>query len=90
MQEFDNYNPDSNEIKDIYAEEIDRELAYHFPVEESMEKQFYELINKKTSKKDIIKNVMSQIDEALDEGNREKFYRLSKMYRHIQKEFRYY
>ena len=42
MQDYyDNYDPDSNEIKDVYAEEIDKELSYHFPVEESMEKQFY-------------------------------------------------
>jgi hypothetical protein len=30
---YDNYDPNQKEIKDIYAEEIDKELTYHFPVE---------------------------------------------------------
>ena len=48
------------------------------------------MINSKVSKKNIIDNVMNQIDKALDERDEEKFYRLSKMYRHIQNEFKFY
>jgi len=88
---YDNYDPNQKEIKDIYAEEIDKELTYHFPVEVlEMEKQLKELFSRKISKKEVISKLMKLVDRALDVGDREEFDRLCEVYRNIQVEFKYY
>lgn len=91
MQDFDNYDPNQKEIKDIYTEEIDKELTYHFPVEVlEMEKQLKELFDRKFSKKKINDMLMEMVDKVLEENDKEKFNSLCKLYQHVQKEYRYY
>lgn len=85
--EYDNYNPEQNEIKDINAHEIDIELSLQFPVDTNMEKLLQELFARNVTKKELIKNLMKLVDKALDKNNKEEFYRLCGIYKNIQKEF---
>lgn len=86
--EYDNYGYE--EIKDINAAEISEDLTYQFPIESNMEQILFEWLKKNTPKKDVIDNLIKLVDKALDEGNKEEFYKFCRMYQHIQREYRNY
>ena len=88
--EYDNYNPEQNEIKDINAHEIDIELSLQFPTDTNIENKLYNWFELNVTKKDAIKDLMKLVDRALDKNNKEEFYKLCRIYQNIQVEFKYY
>lgn len=63
---------------------------FQFPVDTDIEKRLHSWFEKSISKKDVVKELMKLVNRALDDGNKEEFNRLCKIYKNIQIEFKYY